>query len=178
MMSAGLFVQSCNYIRLVALVMGLFLFLLAMFVRFRPLKKEKLYGEQEKRTRAVNLYIKGQQEEKIHLFWMLVICSVIVWYTGAILSTSYVTDFTVQKGEGCDKNSFEAANYADYNFRVLLPPALFAAGLLLNFLGTAVGGSSSKLFHMISYFLLLLGTVSVVLLYLNTDICTVSSKCM
>jgi flagellar basal body-associated protein FliL len=177
MMPAEAFEPSCNYIRIISLVMGFILFLTAMLVLWRPTSK-KIYSDAEANTRAVVLYVKRQEEQKSHLVWLLVICAIVIWYLGTFISSSYLSDAVVQKAGECEFGSPEANTYAEYNTWLLFPPILFAAGLALSLIGTATRGGTSKTVHALSYFLILLGTISVILLFRYIDICTISAKCL
>ena len=176
MMSPELFVSSCNYIRWGALLMGFILFLSALFVILRP-KGSRLYSDTSKNPRAVNLYLRGRKSQKEHLFWMLVICAIFVWYVGAAISSSYVTDPVVYKGEGCPAESSSAAYFKSYNTTILYPPILFGTALVLAFVGNLRRGKSNEALHLLSYFFLLAGLVSVITLFTYLDICNVAASC-
>ncbi len=176
MMSAELFGSSCNYIRLVSLLMGLILFIIAMVVRFKPPSKNKPYETDEVKTRATTFYLRNKKEQRDHLFWMLVICSVVIWYIGAFIPSSYLTDAVVQKSGGC-QGTFEDSQYSDYNSNLLLPPIFFGTGLVLSFVGNITRGNRSRAVHLLSYFFLLLGTIAVILMFRYVELCSISAKC-
>ncbi len=177
MMPTGLFESSCTYMRLISLVMGFILFLASLFVMIRPLSKSRIYADEEKRTRAVSLYIKSQQDQKVHLFWMLVICAVFVWYIGILLPSSYMANLTVEKKGGCAGTEDETA-YSDYNTQMLIPPILFGIGILSNIFATAIRKDDSRLFSAISYLSILLGVIAVVMLFRYVSICSIAAKCV
>jgi hypothetical protein len=178
MMEAPLFESSCFYLRLMALVLGLILFIIGMLVLFRPLARQRLYGDDSVNSRAVKLYMKTQQEEKGHLVWMLIIFAVVVWFAGAIVSSSYLTDYVINKNKGCEAGSQEASSYSEYNNNLIYLIICFGAGVILNLLGTVTSGNTSRVLHGLSYLFLLLGTILTILQFRYLDICSVSAKCM
>ncbi|MFH0817412.1 MAG: hypothetical protein V1909_02140 [Candidatus Micrarchaeota archaeon] len=176
MLPIGLFETSCTYMRLISLVMGFILFLAALFVMIRPLSKNKSFDDEDKRTRAVNLYLKSQQDQKSHLFWMLVICAVIVWYIGVLIPSSYLSNLAVQKSSEC-AGTLDARTYSSYNIEILLPAILFLIGVVFNVIGATRHADSGRVFHTISYLALLIATIWVVLIFRSTDICQIAAKC-
>ena len=176
MMPVGLFESSCTYMRLISLIMGFILFLASLFVMIRPLSKARQFDDEDKRTRAVHLYLRSQQDQKSHLFWMLVICAVIVWYIGIIIPSSYLTGIAVEKKGGC-AGTADGGAYSGYNLEILYPPLLLFIGVVSNIVGTISHGNRSRISHAISYLSLLIGTIWVVWLFRFVEICPIAAKC-
>ncbi len=170
------FETSCTYLRLLSLIMGVILFLLAVYILFRPKPRHALdYNETS--TRATQLYLQSHEDQKTHLFWMLVIFAIVVWYAGALLSSSYITDFISKKTGECSPGTQNAKSYGDYNSSIFYPPLIFVLAFLFNLMGNVTRGSTTRLLHRLSYLFLLIGVVAVIMLYRAPEICRISSVC-
>ncbi len=170
------FVDACTYMRILSLVLGFILFISGLLVKLRSTKKHPLHRVTKENPRVINLYLKSQKTQKEHLFWMLVMFAIIVWYFGAILPSSYVSDLLVSK-HGCPQTSIDQATLNSYNLWILLSVVMFVGSLIFNFFASVSHGSSNKTLHLLSYLLLILGTLCVIMLYLYIDICPASAEC-